>query len=326
MKRMIFAALAATVLLLGLSGCWSSPENPDEIKVGVHAWPGGGPIYIGEKMGFFDSVNIDLKISKIENFDSKRAALVSGQIDIDVANTMDQLLIYHEAGFPAQIMAVTDESVGGDGLVAKEGIQRISDLAGKTVAFAEASPSDFFLRYLLSKHGVPASSVVLKPVADPQIAGNAVIAGQVDAAVTYEPFLSQASKAPGNRLLASTAEYPALIPGLLITNGDKAKANQELYRRFLRAWFRSVDYFNAQRKAAYSIIAEGMGMKAEEVEEILSVVEIQTLDQNKVLFAPSSRDNVAVLLAEIQKFWKANGFIKKQADPKTFILFHSIQP
>lgn len=289
------------------------------IVIGVHSWPGGGISYISDKMGFFKEQGIKIVIKKIENFDTKRASLISGEIDIDIANTMDQLVIYGENNFPAQVIGVTDESVGGDGIAGKSSINGINDLRGKTIAYAEASPSDFFLRYLLLKNNLSITDVTLKPVADPQIAGNAVIAGQVDAAVTYEPYLSQASKAKGMKMIASTKEYPTLIPGLLIANGDKIKNDPELYSKFIKAWYKGADYYYSNRESSYKIISEGMGMKEADVKDILSVVDIQTLNQNKDLFNKNKKDNLYQLVNSIAIFWKENGFIKQNLKTENLI-------
>lgn len=298
------------------------PQAQTELKkitLGVHSWPGGGISYISDKLGYFKEQGIEIQIKKIENFDTKRASLISGEIDIDVANTMDQLVIYGENDFPAQVIGVTDESVGGDGIAGKASINGIADLKGKTIAFAEASPSDFFLRYLLAKNNLKTTDVKLKPVADPQIAGNAVIAGQVDAAVTYEPYLSQASKSKGMKLIASTKEFPTLIPGLLIADANKMAKDPELYSKFIIAWYKGADYYYANRDSSYKIISEGMGMKEADVKDILSAVEIQTKAQNTKLFDKTSNDNLYQLVNSIAQFWKENGFIKKSLNTEQLL-------
>lgn len=319
-RTKLFIVLVITGLICfwaykdGVFGTKTDAKGLKTITLGVHSWPGGGISYVADKLGYFKENGIELKIKKIENFDTKRTSLISGQIDIDVANTMDQLVIYAENDFPAQVIGVTDESVGGDGIAGKQSINSIADLKGKTIAYAEASPSDFFLRYLLSKNNISVSDVKLKPVADPQIAGNAVIAGQVDASVTYEPYLSQASKAKGMKLIASTKEFPTLIPGLLIANGSKVEKDKELYNAFIRAWYKGADYYYNNKDASYKIIADGMGMKEADVKDILSVVDIQTKEKNKVLFDKSAKDNLYELVTSIAQFWKQSGFVKKDVD------------
>ncbi len=328
MSRKSFIYLAiAVIAACGLITFFATktPNNvvekaqPEKMIVGVHSWPGGGIVYIGQQKGFFREKNLEIIVKKIENFDTKRASLISGQIDVDVANTLDQLLIYNENSFPAQIIGVTDQSNGGDGLVCKKSIENINQLNGKTVAYAEASPSDFFLRYILKVNNVNIKNVKFKPVADPQIAGNAVIAKQVDAAVTYEPWLSQAAKEEGLHILVDTKKYPTLIPGLLIANGDKVATDKETYRKFLQAWFKSADYYYSHKEESQKIISEGMSMKIQDVRDILSVVDIQTKELNKGLLNSSVPNNLPELLKNINVFWKQNGFIKKELDTRKMI-------
>jgi NitT/TauT family transport system substrate-binding protein len=300
--------LIILVALIALS-CKDDKLN-NKLVAGVHSWPGGGVIYIGEEKGFFKENGIDLEIQKIENFDTKRASLISGNIDLDIANTMDQALIYFDNSFKAEIIGITDESVGGDGLVVGMGIKSVTDLKGKTIAYAEASPSDFFLRYLLNEKGIPLDSVSLKPVADPQIAGTSFISGSVDAAVTYEPFLSQSLSNEGSSILFSTKEYPTLIPGLIIANGEDIALRSDIYKKFMSAWFKSVEYYKNNSEESYAIISKGMGMDVKEVKEILKVVDIQSKAQNIKLFDKSTNANIYELTKSIGEFWKSNGFIK----------------
>lgn len=325
-KKIIVILIAAVIVIGGTVAYFTTQKTQvNQVTVGVHSWPGGGIIYIGQKMGFFEEEGIKVSIKKIENFDTKRASLISGQIDIDIANTLDQLLIYNETGFPAQIIGITDQSVGGDGLITSDSITDIKQLEGKTIAYAEASPSDFFLRYILKVNNIDLKSINFKPVADPQIAGNSIIAKQVDAAVTYEPWLSQADKEQGLKILISTKEYPTLIPGLLIANGDKVVADNEIYTKFLKAWFKSVDYYYSHVEESQKIIADGMGMDISEVKEILSVVDIQTKEQNRKLIDKLTADNLPELLINIKSFWKESGFIKNDFNTEKMINSDLIQ-
>ncbi|SFC93941.1 NitT/TauT family transport system substrate-binding protein [Flexibacter flexilis DSM 6793] len=327
MKKYIVILIAAFVVIGGTVAYFKMQKtSTNKITVGVHSWPGGGMVYIGDKMGFFKEEGVEIDIKKIENFDTKRASLISGQIDVDVASTLDQLLIYNETGFPAQVIGITDESDGGDGLVSSDSITDLQQLKGKTIAYAEASPSDFFLRYILKANNIDLKSVHFKPVADPQIAGNAIIARQVDAAVTYEPWLSQAGKEKGLHVLIDTKKYPTLIPGLLIINRDKVMGvNKEHYEKFLRAWFKSADYYYSHKEESQKIISEGMGMKIQDVRDILSVVDIQTKDLNKKLIDKTTPNNLFDLLSNINVFWKENGFINKDLNTESMVNTSLIQ-
>ena len=70
--------------------------------------------------------------------------------------------------------------------------RRIADLKGKNVAVNEGSVSEFYLNVLLGKAGLKESDLntVNMTASD---AGGAFVAKRVDAAVTWEPWLTRAS-------------------------------------------------------------------------------------------------------------------------------------
>src|SRR5436305_4364206 len=134
----LIAVLVASICLLS---CSSLPLNT--LTVGVLSWPGDGPLYIAEEKGFFKEEGIVVNLRLIESYDSRRAALTAGSIDID-CNTLDQLLIYAGNGIDAKVFGISDFSNGGDAIIAKKEIRDLSELQGKTITYAEASPSEFF--------------------------------------------------------------------------------------------------------------------------------------------------------------------------------------
>lgn len=294
-------------------GCNSKDKTFDELTMGVLAWPGASPVYIADEKGFFEEEGIKISIKLIENYDSRRAALVSGQIDLDY-NTMDQLLIYHENNFNAKAIAIGDQSTGGDGIVAKKEIKTLQDLIGKEISYGEATPSDFFLRYLLKEENIRFDQVKFVPVADPQIAGNTIIAEQVDAGVTYEPWLTKAIENPDLHILETTKNYPYLIPGFIIANGDKVEKNKQLYARFIKAWFKAIDFYYQYPDEAKEIMARRMEVDKEEVDAILETITLLKKNQNDLYFDASSDNNMYELCDEISVFWKDNGFITKDIE------------
>lgn len=312
MKKIILF-FACVVLLATISGCHPSSNN--KITVGIHSWPGIGPVFIGDEKGFFKAEGIDLQLKTIENFDTKRAALISGQIDVDMGNTLDQLLIYRENNFDASIFAVEDFSQGGDGIIAKSGINTLADLKGKTVTYAEASPSDFFLRYLLKQQHISRDSIKLKPVSDAQLAGNAILAEKVDAAVTFDPWLTQSKSNKNLHLLVSTSQFPNLIPGLLIASNKTLTERKELFAHFVKAWFRSVDYYYSHHDESAAIIARRMNIKPSELGSVLSSIHILTRKDNQTALDSSKANNMGELIKNMNGFWKESGFVKHIFNP-----------
>ena len=83
-----------------------------------------------------------------------------------------------------------DKSNGGDGIAVRKDINSMRDLKGKSIGVDAPGTSPFFvLAYLLKKNGMTMNDIKRVSLS-PQAAANAFLAGQNDAAQTYEPFMS----------------------------------------------------------------------------------------------------------------------------------------
>ncbi len=83
-----------------------------------------------------------------------------------------------------------DKSYGADGMAVRANIAKIADLKGKTVAASAPGTAPYFtLAWFLKKNGLSVKDVTVVNL-EPGPAAQAFIAGQNDAAMTYEPYLS----------------------------------------------------------------------------------------------------------------------------------------
>ena len=99
---------------------------------------------------------------------------------------------------------MVDWSRGADGVIGKQGIKSIEDLAGKTVAFAPYTPSHFLLWNGLKSSGLSTeqrNEIFTKAVHTKDGIEPATLFAQqkVDAAVAWDPDMSDAvAKRPGS--------------------------------------------------------------------------------------------------------------------------------
>ena len=84
----------------------------------------------------------------IDDWTEGAAALATNNVDV-MLTTADvwakDYAQFQEKGFGAHAFYMVDWSRGADGVIGKQGINSIEDLAGKTVAFAPYTPSHFLL-------------------------------------------------------------------------------------------------------------------------------------------------------------------------------------
>ncbi|RYD03002.1 hypothetical protein N752_21570 [Desulforamulus aquiferis] len=79
-----------------------------------------------------------------------------------------------------------DTSYGADGILAKQDIKTLEDLKGRSVALDVGTTSHFFLLSCLQKVGLSDKDITITPMGSSGDAGQAFVAGKIDAAVTWE--------------------------------------------------------------------------------------------------------------------------------------------
>ncbi|MBK8051338.1 MAG: ABC transporter substrate-binding protein [Anaerolineales bacterium] len=91
------------------------------------------------------------------------------------------------------------------------------------------------------------------------------MAGQVDAAVTYEPYIS-AAIAQNNQIkpIYTAAAKPGLISDVLAVRTQFAQENPETMKKLLQVWDEALAYLNENPDQG-AIIATAVGSSAEEL-------------------------------------------------------------
>jgi len=253
-------------------------------------WVGYGPFYIAAEKNFFEEEGIDVDLVTMENTPLKMGALMAGQIDL-VASTADEFPIYMKPGKPLKYILAIDNSNGGDGVVSINEVAGVKDLKGKKVAFEEGSVSQFFINALLREQGLKQSDIEMVNMTATD-AGVAFSAQRVDAAVTWEPHLSQGAATDHGKLLVSSAEKPGLIVDVLAVREETLQKHQAEMKAFVRAWQRALDYLAVNPEESYAIMARGVGGWLEDpavFAETLGGIEYLDLEKNRALFG--TREN-----------------------------------
>ena len=199
MKR-DFKLLCQMLFVLLIVFSLAAPQALAEtLKLAHSTWVGYGPFYIARDKGYFKEEGVDVKLIIMENTSLKMGALMAGKIDA-VASTADEFPIYMKPGKLLYYILAVDNSKGGDGIVSNKDIKTIAELKGKKVACEVGSVSQFFLNALLREVNLSQDDINMINMTATD-AGVAFVAQRVDAAVTWEPHLSQgASKEHGSAL------------------------------------------------------------------------------------------------------------------------------
>jgi NitT/TauT family transport system substrate-binding protein len=205
-----------------------------KVAIGISGWTGFAPLTLANEAGIFKKNGLDVTIKKIPQA-SRHLAILSGDIQC-AATTVETWIAWNANGVATKQIFQLDKSYGADGMVVKNGIEKIADLKGKTVAASAPGTAPYFtLAWFLKKNGMSIKDVTVVNM-EPGPAAQAFIAGNNDAAMTYEPFLSSVRAAPqAGKILATTLDYPMIMdtfgctPAFLGANEKAAKALADSY-------------------------------------------------------------------------------------------------
>ncbi len=256
----------------------SSASSIKPLIIGLNSWVGFGPFYIAQEKGLFKKYNLEVKLLLLEDTTEKHASFAAGHIDA-LATTADDVVVLGARGVKGKIVLTLDVSNGADGIVASANIKTLSDLSGHKIALQPGFVGHFFLLNLLASEGIDPKSMNILP-SETGAAGAAFVAGQIDAAVTWEPWLSKASSREGAHVLATSADFPGIIVDVLFFRDEFLQKNSDVATKIRNAWFESIMFMNQNQQESFAIIAKALKIPQAEVADIMSGVKFFNSDED----------------------------------------------
>jgi len=317
--RIGLMALSA-VLAVATAGCTTTPGGgpsgtTTKISIATQPWLGYGPWYIAADQGYFAEAGLDVTLKDFEADADMLAALAAGQVDaLNVAS--HGALQMREADVAAKIVLLEDASTSADAILTNGTLKSVKELKGQQVAYEEGSTSDLLLNYALSEAGLTAADIVKVPMGAAD-AGSALIAGRVAAAVTYEPYISQAKTAnPGLAVIYEASAKEGLISDVLMVGDAFAAQHPEAIRALIKAWDKAVSYYKANPTEGRAIIAKGVGADPAELATAFDGVEFFSLADNLDLL---TGEYATSTLPAIQQVAVTAGIIQGTTEPAAAI-------
>jgi len=307
MKRLWLLGVVVIVLLAGGPAFAGEP-----IKLGMSTWLGYAPLYLAKEKGLFEKRGIQVEIVVIESPADRRAAFAADKIQ-GMATTVDTHVMTAAAENPIPVKQVLamDDSHGGDGMVAKKEIKTIKDLKGKTVAAQlGAGASYFWLNYVLGQNGMKLSDIKAVDMKAGD-AGAAFVAGKVDAAVTWEPWLSRAKDTSFGHVLLSSDKTPGIIVDSLAFKPNFLKTRGEDVKKIVAAWNEAVQFATDNPKEADAIMAKFTNQKPEEFTKEKTGVRFYGQKENREYFGTAQKPGLLYTVTQrAADLWFNLKFIK----------------
>jgi NitT/TauT family transport system substrate-binding protein len=194
--------------------------------------------------------------------------IINGDVQIAAVPTNLASVLYNKTEGEVQFLALN--TLGVIHIVGSADIKSLEDLKGQTLYVSgQGATPDYAINYILEQSGLK-DYIEIEFYPDHSSLAQAVIAGDVPAAVLPQPFVTQVvMKAENVSLLVDlneawnevTGNSGDLTMGCLIVNTEFAENNKEFIAEFMTEYEKSVDWVN-KNPAEAGVLIESNGILA----------------------------------------------------------------
>ncbi len=257
--RFLFGIILALTVLFG--GCFQTQEL-ETLRVAMNSWPGYSIALYAKEAKLFEKRGIKVDFIHVSNQQDNIRATMRGAYDMSFAPTWEVMQVDASNEKPT-IVLVVDISAGSDGIVARSGITSVKDLKGKKIGTKLGTVTHLVLLEALKSNQMQPEDVEIQDVSNER--GIELLkAGTLDAAVVWEPSLSQTAKEIGGKVIFTTKDVDSLVIDSLITRSDFLKSHKGEITKFILAWFDAIHAVETEPDKVF----ESIGKQIKQTKEI----------------------------------------------------------
>jgi NitT/TauT family transport system substrate-binding protein len=261
----------AAIFGAALCALFSGPASAADKLVVGKAFPtsfGFIPINVGVEAGIMAKYGLDVTIVGFEGAPKLQQGIAAGDVDVGLGSGTDMAFV--KKGAPCKAVA----AMAGPPLAysifagADSGINTIQDLKGRKIAVASPNSLVYWLtRHLSDRLGWGLDGIETVYVSGGNAANIAMLrTKQVDGLTGGIDVHRLLEKQHQGKLLANYGKYVTLYITHAIYASDTLIAQRpEVLRRFLRAWFATIDYMHANKAETVQIDMSADGIADAEI-------------------------------------------------------------
>ncbi len=256
-------------------------QTKGQIRIATDSWIGYFPLCSRDMKDEMHRAGWLLEcVDDQGDYQARMAALDKGEYDFAVATVDSYLLNGKPYDYPGSIVAVLDESKGGDAIVARrEQVANLDALrqgSNIRVAFTPGSPSHYLLKAAADHFDLPALLPVRNGLRlETDGSGKALeklLAGTTDVAVLWEPDVSRALAERGIVKLLGTEETERLIVDILLANRKMMQRQPELVSLLLGTYFKILKKYRDNPEKLLGEVKKETGLAKDAVRAMLKGV------------------------------------------------------
>ena len=267
-------AVAAAATGLGL---YLSARNPRDgnggrtgsIVVAYAPFESTALVWIAEDQRLFSRGGLTMTWRRYDSGVGALDGLLNGDADLAVGTTE----------FPLVGSAFRKDRIRATGTIAKSefiyivgrkdrGIETVADLKGKRVGTTLRTIAEFYLGRFLELHGINQQGMTLVDLKTPAEWVNAIVAGDVDAVATAQPYANAVKDRLGANAVVWSAQSGQPLYALAIATDAWIANNPRLLRTFLTSLAQAEQYLFRNPAEARAIVQKRLGLEVSYMDSV----------------------------------------------------------
>ncbi|HEY5332914.1 MAG TPA: ABC transporter substrate-binding protein [Solirubrobacterales bacterium] len=166
--RVTAVALCLLILAAGLAACGAKSDStkgePEKLTLDLDFYPNPdhAGIYMAQEEGFFKEAGLEVAINAPTDPSAPLKDVATGRADLGITYEPEVMLAHQQGLDVVAVAALVNQPLTSLIWLQKSGIKGPADLKGKTVSYAGIPYQEAFLKTILRRAKVPASTV--KPI------------------------------------------------------------------------------------------------------------------------------------------------------------------
>lgn len=299
-------------------GSGGSSGSDEVVVISLDEWVGwqslidanGGLTTAPDSINAKNGIKVEYKV--MNDATASSSALIAGDLD-GAGYTVNRYAFlqdkFDNAGLEVVMPFITNFSNGGDGIIADADIKSVNDLVGKKVGVPRYSEAQTLVEWLLNNSDLTIeertqirNDFVFFETADD--AAEAFFAGRVDAAATWEPYLTQAASSTDSRILFDTSMSTNLILDGIVFNKKFAESHED----WIKTWISGALDASSMYKHEFSNIRQMPMfelMSDDEIVDMANGADLATCAQNCNLLGTNG--SAVQMYADMANVWLTIG-------------------
>lgn len=292
-------------------------KTSDTINLSLDEWIGWKEILDAnggtttQPGSIYDELGIKVNISVINDGTQSSNALIKGDLDAagyTINRTAFLTPKFEAAGIDVIMPYITNYSNGGDGIIATSKIKSVDDLVGAKVGVPQFSEAHTLVVWFVNNSDL--SDKDKKSIIDnliffetPDEAAKAFFAGELDAAATWEPYITQAESMSDAHALFTTKASSGLVMDGIVFNKEFAENNQVVVKKFIQGALMAADMYTTELSTIKTVMPMYSASTDDEILSNCEAAKLTTWKDNVDLLNGTAK----TIYTDMCDVWKSIG-------------------